>query len=61
MKILKIILIGISSFVLAYCLTAFCQADFDFKNWKSVDRFFTEILAIGIWAMAAACFLTYQD
>ena len=61
MKILKIILIGIGSFALAYCLTAFCHADFNFKNWKAIDRFFTEILAIGIWGMTAACFLIYQD
>ena len=61
MKIFKIILIGIGSFALVYCLTAFCHADFNFKNWKSIDRVFTEILAIGIWAITATCLLLYQD
>lgn len=61
MKILKIILMGIGSFAFSYCLTAFCHADFNFKNWESIDRFFTEILAIGIWAVTAAYFLSYQD
>ncbi|CAB4164602.1 hypothetical protein UFOVP831_56 [uncultured Caudovirales phage] len=61
MKILKIILIGICSFAFSYCLTAFCHADFNFKNWESIDRFFTEMLAIGIWAITATCPLLYRD
>ena len=61
MKIFKIILIGLGSFALAYCLTAFCLADFNFKNWESIDRFFTEILAIGVWAGTAICPSLYRD
>lgn len=44
MKILKIILITIGSFVLAYCLTAFFYADFNFKNWSFQGRLFTDLL-----------------
>ena len=61
MKIFKIILIGIGSFALVYCLTAFCLADFNFKNWESIDRFFTEILAIGMWFITAIGPLLYRD
>lgn len=46
MKILKIILIGIGSFALVYCLTAFFYADFNFKNWSKDGRFFTESLGL---------------
>lgn len=53
MTILKIILIGIGSFVLAYCLTAFCHADFNFKNWQAGDRFFTEFMALVIFIWGA--------
>lgn len=56
MKILKIILIGIGSFVLAYCLTAFCLADFNFKNWQAGDRLITEFMAIVIWGMTIISF-----
>lgn len=44
--ILKIILTGIGSFAFVYCLTAFCHADFNFKNWSAADRFITEAIAI---------------
>lgn len=46
MKILKIILIGIGFLAFAYCLTAFCLADFNFKNWKVIDRITTEVIGI---------------
>lgn len=56
MTILKISSIAIGSFALAYCLTAFCHADFNFKNWQAGDRFFTEFMAIVIWGMAIISF-----
>lgn len=55
MKILKIILIGIGSFAFVYCLTAFCHADFNFKNWSAVDRFITEAIAIFICGAIITC------
>lgn len=60
MNIIKLILIGIGSFALAYCLTAFCHADFNFKNWQAGDRFFTELMAIVIWCGIIMCNLLKQ-
>lgn len=61
MKILKIILTGIGSFLLVYCLVAFCHADFNFKNWQAVDRFITEIIAIFICGAIITCPLLKRD
>lgn len=61
MTILKIILIGIGSFALVYCLTAFCYADFNFKNWRVFDRLFMEVVAIFIWGITITCPSLKQD
>lgn len=61
MKILKIILTGIGSFAFVYCLTAFCHADFNFKNWSAGDRFITEGIAIFIWGAIFTCPFLNKD
>lgn len=52
---------GIGSFALAYCLTAFCHADFNFKNWSAEARFITEGLAIFICGVIITCPFLNKD
>lgn len=58
MKILKIML---GSFAFVYCLTAFCHADFNFKNWSAEYRLITEVLAIFICGLIITCPFLNKD
>jgi len=61
MKTLKIILIFIGSFALMFCLGAFCYADFNFKNWSPVGRFFTVAVALAITPLAISAVIMLDN
>jgi|LauGreSuBDMM15SN_2_FD.fasta_scaffold324494_1 hypothetical protein len=61
MKTLKIILIFIGSFALMFCLGAFYYVDFNFKNWSSVGRFFTELVALAIAGFAISAVIMFNN